>query len=512
MVDVHKPGDFPIILGDSLKEDVETSSAHLGIKYNWTPKNDFEDCNGKLNRSTNGYDLSYEQGDAHHEYVGRLSEESDQNSQLALFYDPSKSAFVLERLAASFDFNLKSSSDLSTDQIRRHARIEGSKNNLESNVDHGERNELLDDPDEEAPDASNPFDYRHYLAEAKENADKASHNTLGGRTPMSGLSSPMPGATNHLRATTPQFAPTEIRPSKRKVEDPPQSRRNAATSAKPKTTRKAQSSTFKPKTSAPSKQSKPLSSEVVIDSDDSSDPSAPSPALDQRPSKSKTTKSQANNPFSSPPIATINDSLEIEEGSPPPNPSSKRRAKIDPNLFRSHTNTPTLTNNNRAPTSSAPHNNQDQDIEMADANDEDDESSKYLLPASSDEASQDGDIEDLILDEPEPEPLPAPKAKRRQSSTTSRRYSKPSSSVQDAHSHSMVVEDDEDEEDDGGLAAELEAALEREAQMNAGGANTSAGTGGSADDDDEGGVGLGIGIGMSGGNGADEESDISEEE
>lgn len=501
MVDVHKPGDFPVLLGDSLKDDVEPSSAHVGMKYNWTPKNSFEDCKGKLNRSANGYGLSYKQGDSHHEYVGWLSEESDQNSQLALFYDPSRSAFVLERLAASFDFNLKFSSDLSADQIRRYARIERPKNGLDANVDHGERDELFDDPDEEAPDDSNPFDYRHYLAEAKEIADKASHNTVGGRTPMSGLSSPMPGTTNHFRSTTPQFAPTEIRSSKRKMDEPPQSRRKAAAAAKSKTAKNAQPSTFKPKTSVPPRQPKPLSSEIVIDSDDDSDnTSAPSPALDPLPPKSKTTNLQPHTLSS--PLTTVNENtLEIDERSP--RPDSTRRAKIDlPNVFHSHTEPPT--------SSAAPRN---EDIEIPDA--DEDENSKYLLPASSDEESQDGDVEDLVLDEPEPEPepLPAPRAKRRQSSTTSRRYSKPL--VQD--SQALVV-DDEEEEDDGGLAAELEAALEREAQMHAGsagsagsgggastGANVgaSAGAGANVDDDDEGGVGLGIDI---------EESDISEEE
>ncbi|KAJ9650304.1 hypothetical protein H2198_010383 [Neophaeococcomyces mojaviensis] len=498
MVDLHKPADFPIVPGDSLKDDIEPSSAHLGIRYNWTPKNGFDDYRGNLKKSANSYGLSYEQGNSHHEYVGWLSEESDQKSQLTLFYDSSKSAFVLERLAASFDFNLKSSSSLLEDQMKRHARIERPKDVVEVDAVHGEQDDLFHDPDEEAPEDTNPFDYRHYLAEAKENVEKASHHTVGGRTPvpgartpMSGLSSPLPSATNRFLSTTPQFAPTEIRSSERKAEGLPQSRRKVAISTKSKAMKKAQAPSSKSRTVASLKQPKPLSSETVMDSDDddSDGVSAHSPAPQTQPPKVKASKTHTRN-ISSPHITINEGGLEIDEGSPPT--ELRRRVKVDPDVFRSETGTPSF---NRPSTSA-----RDEDIEMHEASDaeEEDENAKYLLPAS-DEESQDGDVEDLVLDEPEPEPepepLPAPRAKRRQSSTTSKK--RVGKLQPQAQPQSPPVIDDE--EDDGGLAAELEAALEREAQMQAGGGG---------DEDDEGGVGLGIGINAR----VEEESDISEEE
>ena len=45
MVDIHKPGDYRIILGDSLK-DGHDSLSHIAVKYNWIPKTGFDNSSG----------------------------------------------------------------------------------------------------------------------------------------------------------------------------------------------------------------------------------------------------------------------------------------------------------------------------------------------------------------------------------------------------------------------------------------------------------------------------------
>lgn len=464
MVDIHQPGDYPIILGDSLKDDAPPSSAHISLRYNWIPRSGLTGNHGKVKATQDGLSLAYNRDGETLKYTGWLSEQSqaDQTPQLALFYDASKSAFVVEKLAAVLDFNLHAGTNITPDHINRHSQI---PNPGSSSADSAKASHPDEHNDDAQPDDSNPFDYRHFLAEAKENAEKnnlaGSRTPLaGGFTPMSGLSSPM-GASHFLQPTTPQFGPIEIIDATH-IEDGPDwgdrrhhfksankakaarktksnvSRTNAKTS--PTTTRKTQS------------QIMPLSSERVQDSSDSDSdadsdvqPASLAPpsvsVASKQTKKTNPTKKKIPPPTRSPAIVIDKNSdsdsdsggLEIESGSPPPT-LRKQGYKIDADAFRSQTGTPAVTR-----PVSRQSNDADADIHMPDADDaedvdEDDTYNKYLASASDDDSdressniranrrrkSANADVDDLILDDghtSSPEPAPPPSKSKSTSHT-----------------------------------------------------------------------------------------------
>lgn len=565
MVDIHQPGDYPILLGDSLKDDALAASSHVSLRYNWIPRSGLTGNTGKIKTVPDGISLAYDRNGEALKYTGWVAERSDadQNPQLALFYDSSRSAFVVERLAATLDLNLHSGTNITPDHINRHSQIV--KPGATSQNANGDNED-----EDESPDESNPFDYRHFLTEAKETAEKATlagNKTPlpGGHTPMSGLSSPMGGA-HLLQSDTPQFGPVEIIDASH-IEDGPEwgdRRHHFKSATKNKNARKTKAATMamaraKPKASSTTKstsQSKPLSSERVQSSDSDSDSDAePAPVAPPKPKQIKKTppKKITQPPARSPAIVVDNDSdsggLEIQSGSPPPS-LRKRGYKIDADAFRSQSGTPAITR----PVSSQ--SNADMDVDMPDADEEaevdadvdvDDEYNKYLASDSDEDMNSNirrntnADVDDLILDDgstssPEPaaQPAPAPariplpskpapapapreeppivhaptaqRAKRRQSSTISR-----ASRASRVPTRTSTLDKDrskvrspspaaEDSDDDGGLAKELEEALLREEYGYGDG------------DEEEDGSGVGLGIEVRGGGGVDEESDISEEE
>lgn len=567
MVDIHQPGDYPILLGDSLKDDASPSSSHISLRYNWIPRSGLENNKGKIKVTPDGVSLAYDRNGEALKYTGWIAERSDadQNPQLALFYDSSKSAFVVERLAATLDFNLHSGTNITPDHINRHSQIVkpgGTSTDPNSQNPNGDRS---DNDSDESPDKSNPFDYRHFLTEAKEAAEKASlagnRTPLpGGHTPMSGLSSPM-GGSHLLQSSTPQFGPVEIIDATH-IEDGPEwgdRRHHFKSATKNKTVRKTKAATTtraKPKTSATSKQQsqpKPLSSERVQSSDSDSDsdtqPAPPVPTPKPKQTKKTPPKKKTQPPPRSPAIIVDNENdsdsggLEIQSGSPPPSTLRKRGYKIDADAFRSQSGTPAITR----PVSSQ--SNADMDVDMPDADaddadgDIDDEYNKYLASDSDEEMSNtrrptNADVDDLILDDgstssPEPAPVPAPapapsrvpakpapapapredppivqapiaqRAKRRQSSTISRasRASRAPTRTSTLDKTRQTVRSPSPTAEDSDDDGGLAKELEEALLREEYGY-------GDEDEEDESGVGLGIEVR----GGVDEESDISEEE
>lgn len=513
MVDIHQQGEHRITLGDSLKHG---ALQHVSVKYNWMPKDGFSQNSGTIKGAKDDLKLSYQYDDSKYVYTGWLSEQPEDTPQLALFYDKQQSAYVLEKLAASLNMNIKSGTNLSSDYIKRHAQLPRSHSNSGVNGNRNDSDGLFDDGEDELPDPSNPFDYRNFLKEAKEAAEKQSGRTPlpGGRTPMSGFSSPLAAGGHSFSTTTPQFGPMEIKSSSQvtKEENSNRRRRKAATTTKSPASRKAQP-TSRPKTAAHMKHPQPLSQEKVLDSDSDDDASAdmsdrPSPAT--APAKKPMTTHHRNvsstsfaSATQSPRIVVDDGGLEIDTGSPP-HGARQRSYRIDPEAFRSQTGTPHLGRTTHR--SDFDHRSTSRyanpEVEMRDAEIEEDEAMKYLQDDDSDPGNDNnGDVDELILDDrgaksptpPLSPPIEAPKPKRRRSSAVKSRRPKAPSPPPLQQSNSM-------EDDDGGLAAELEAALEREQQeqeMRMQGVV-----------EEEGGVGLGIGTG----GGQDDEEDISEEE
>lgn len=480
MVDITQPGDYPILLGDSLKDDASPSSSYISLRYNWIPKSGLANKTGKISATSSGLSLEYDRNGEKLKYTGWLADrpDTDQSPQLALFYDPARSAFVVEKVSAAFNFNLHSGTNITPDHTNRHSQIArqgGSSADADTDA-------LDEDADDEDADDSNPFDYRHFLAEARDNAEKAGNSDnrtplQGGRTPISGLSSPM-GGTHPFQSTTPQFGPTEIIDATH-IEDGPEwggHRRRAKVASKAKATRKVNTSTVRakaktsPATKAGQSQQKPLSTERVHESSDSdSDSSTAQPARVTSTTKSKQSKKTTPNkkakppgrsPPRSPAIVVNNDSdsggLEIDSGSPPP-ASRKSGYKIDAEAFRSMSGTPALqrpmssqSNTNAAGNANADTDEDEdgvEDIEMPDApylvDDDDDgdavdadESARFLQPATDSDSDTpttakpdkrrkpranrpNADIAELILDtgspQHSPEPQPAPAPTPKQS-------------------------------------------------------------------------------------------------
>lgn len=512
-IDPRRPGDYPIVLGDSLKGDSKSKDALLGIRYNWQPKSGFDSHESKLERSGDKYQLVIPDSDSdEYRYSGHLNSPDDASSSFALVFNRSKPVptFVLESLSTRLDMNLKSAPDLSSKEARNLPQLptsqESSARAEQSNGDGG----TSPYADDETADDSNPYDFRHFLNEARENLEKATLQSgnrtpiPGSRTPMSGVSTPAAGVAGASRAqaTTPQFRPTPAtsKPTpqrKKKTED------ISRGPSRPPATKPAAK-----RDHAKGGSAQPLSKERISDSDEdddedeplstrpSSKPSAPAPKDTGKSRPSHLAGKGHNRNVSanigrSPHIIINDDDLEIDMGSPPPE-SGRRRGRVDPEMFRSHTATPIAGHSSNAQSKPASraveeprrsgHRDRDADVTMKD-----------IEAGSSDE---DGDVEEFELGSPRDKRLSVPH------SGSVSRMEEDEDEEDDDHEHDahrrrqpqpvhaptppapITAYDDDDD-----LEAALEAALEEE------------------DEDEGGGIGLGIGVSTQ-----DDESEVSEEE
>lgn len=507
-IDPRRPGEYPIVLGESLKGDVKSRDSLLGIRYNWQPKSGFEACKSHLTKLGDKYQLLVpddDSDDGEYQYTGTLDSQQsgkseDQSNSLALVFDKSKSAFVLETVSASLNMNLKSGPGQPPKVARELPQLPGTTRSATKSAHtdgHGSNPAAADD---ESADESNPYDFRHFLAEARENIEKSSQQSdnrtpiPGSRTPMSGVSTPVTGGSR-FAPPTPQFKPAPAtsktaQPRKKKNDDSSRGP-SRAPAGKPAAKRDVAKKTS----------NQPLSKARISDSDDDdgnetidvsrtlSNPSTASGTSkpSQQIRKGHSRHISAN--IGSSPHIIINDDdgdLEIDMGSPPPEDGRARRGRVDPEMFRSHTGTPIggLSSNIHSRTVSRPvdearsrgrDRDRDADVTMKD-----------IEAASSDE---DDDVEEFELGSPREKRLSVPNSgevsKRdddEEDAGDRRRQQTEHAPTPPAPSHTY------DDDDEDLLEAALEAALEEE-------------------DEDEGQpVGLGIGIVQ------DDESEVSEEE
>ena len=439
LIDPHQPAEYPVLLGKGF-QDVETRSLKsLSMRYNWKAHKHTSTSRISLSKTKPESDDSYElivedrlHKDKPYRYTGRVigttngghdedgsSTSSDQS--LALVWDPAKSAFILEPVSASLDFNLVSAPDQSQREINAHKKLQ-STSFKDDDPDARTTSNLHGSDSDSEPDAGNPYDFRHFLTEARENiANGAGSKTpvpgsrtpvpgskttlVGSRTPLPGLSSPALGAhksTPQFHATSSTSAPTK----KRKVDRPSQAQK-----PRPQAVSRKQ---------APSSQQ--LSSERIIDSDEEADeavlsqPPAPSTSHRKHLSALNSPLSQPQKNTPSSPHLIVEDAdaeLEIDLGSPPKY-TQRKRPHVNPDAFhhRSNANTPRIDNTQSQ-----------EDVEMPDA-----------------------DVEELALGSP-----------RSAGATKGMSVS--------THAGRIEQSDPADvEEDDDDLAAELEAALEEEAE------------------------------------------------
>lgn len=526
-IDPRQEGDYPIILGESLKSEAKSNGSFLNVRYNWQPKSGFLDGReSKIRRSGDKWHLDISSdGRGEYQYVARAPSDQSGKSEdgtrsLALIFDESKSAFVLEAISATLDMNIRTGPGMPRERARDLPQLpkdlQSIKKDAQANGHAGTSS------DDDTPDASNPYDFRHFLAEARENIEKANHMPgnrtplPGSRTPMSGISTPVPGGSR-FQPTTPQVRAAQAKAPSKPVE--PQKKKKNEAASKP----------VKPPTKAPAKRETPKTSQAlskarISDSDDSdNDTISVRQAPTSRPTASKPPKppvgkGHARN-FSanigSSPHIIINDDdgdLEIDMGSPPPEDErNRRRGRVDPEAFRSHTGTPIggLSSNFASRSTSRPVSRpavvedpkrgrgkeRDSDVKMKDIeagseDDEDDDVEEFelgsprettkVLPTRGDvsrdeEKSSDEEEDDRGRGRRPQQPQPQPQQQQFENAAPT-----PPAPV------NAYEDDDED------LEAALEAALEEESE------NQNSG--------------VGLGIGMASHNAQDDESEVSEEE
>ncbi|KIX03375.1 uncharacterized protein Z518_06927 [Rhinocladiella mackenziei CBS 650.93] len=510
-IDPRRPGEYPIILGETLKESSKSKDSLVNIRYNWQPKSGFGSRESKLTKSGDTCQLVVEDGGSDdggaYEYTGILSslqpgKSDDEPNSLALIFDKSKSAFVLESISASLDMNLRSGPGQSSKDTRQLPQLPTEQHSFVDSSGPNGDGHTSPSAEDETPDASNPYDFRHFLNEARENFERSAQQPgnrtplPGSRTPLSGISTPLPGSSRFL-ATTPQFKPTpamsKATPERKKKNE--ETTRNAGrthpTSTKSKTTTKhetGKSSSIQPLSKARISDSDGDDSETidvarVITKSSTTSNNSTTQKSSHAAGKGHTRNVSAN--IGRSPHIIINDDggLEIDMGSPPPEDRRAKRGRVDPEMFRSHTGTPIggISSNPHVRPESRPVGDQrgrgrdrDHDVTMKD------------IEAGSSPSDEDGDVEEFALGSPREKRLSVPNSgdvsrmDDEGEDDGGRRRHAPTPPA-------PASNDDDDDEDL--LAAELEAALEEE------------------DEEATRGIGLGIGMGVQ-----DDESEVSEEE
>lgn len=423
LVDFRKYAEYPIILGDSLKDDASKADQLIDLRFNWQPKAGLKDYESQLSKANTGYSLNVNDPatlDSALRYAGHERSIGDDTSSLALVFDKKRAAFVLESISHSIDLNLESAASQSKDDVRRRPKLPDGPQGRAKSTAGGSKG-----ADDDEADPTNPFDFRNFLDEAKETVEKATGGRSpmpGSRTPMSGFGSPAVGPTRITPSTTPALPAKETHAPQRKPKSvqPPR---------KPKPTQDRK----------PAKQAPPLSNERISDSDDelsdtvtvSKQPKPPAPTPKGH------TRNVSENTGKSPHIVVNDGDLEIDMGSPPPE-LRKRKRRIDADAFRSHTGTPVIGNSPRIPPAS-------DDVEMKDPSDED----------------EDGDVDELDLGSPQ---------------ATNRKA--------DTHEHAPTPPNPPAHDEDDGVA-ELEDLLGGDDDVDTSGHGLGLGISGAGDDDSE---------------------------
>jgi hypothetical protein len=514
LFDPRQPGDYPIILGDSLNGDTKSKDSFVNIRYNWQPKSGFLDGReSKVRKSGDRWHLDVSNnGSGTYQYVSMAAPDqsaaSDSGTRpLVLIFDESKSAFVLEAVSATLDMNLKAGPGMpreaARDLPRLHKHLPSSKKESQANEHAGSSS------DDETADSSNPYDFRHFLAEARENVEKTTqapgnHTPIpGSRTPLSGTSTPIPGG-NRFLPTTPQFRPSQTKPTSKPIE---QRKNKTEATVPPRSSTAATKPAVKRDTT---KKDQPLSKATISNSDDSENETvnlgraAPAPKpTSSKPSRPLGAKGHTRNisaNIGSSPHIIINDDdgdLEIDMGSPPPEDErSRRRGRVDPEAFRSHTGTPIggLSSNFRSTSRPISRTPVVEDSHRGGGRERDGDIRMRDIEAAPEEDDDDDDVEEFELGSPR-EKSNAPRrgeVSRDESDDDEQVQGRSFQEAQQAPPTPPAPANAYDEDDEDLLEAALEAALEEES----GNQNT----------------GVGLGIGMANGNLQDDESEVSEEE
>ena len=420
LIDPSRQAEYSILLGKSLStKNAPEVNQLLNVRYNWKSKQiPQRQVITDDHLSPGSYKLVVrEETSEPYKYDGTADPRATKPDLacLALVFDKDKSAFVLESISKSLNFNLTyATTKPNIEQLPQLDTVSNSTNNIPQAEDYEERQ----NGEEDAADPQNPYDYRHFLAEAKKNAEaeNATPKLFATRMP-----SPIPGASGTLATTksAPSLQSPFMGPSKRrKVESNPTSR------GLPKTSSSVASNATQAKFRTGSKTSKGRAKYKSTEKVVSSDEEEQKPLASHARTKHTRDGSSSQTYMPSPNIIVDEASdLTIDMGSPPP--AARYKHKINPHAFSSNSRPQSRVN-----TAS---------VSPQDENFNGDTNRDVEGDIDMDDGDND-DIEDLAL--------PSPRATRAPSNVLSR------------ITHDSNAEDDD--EDDDGLAAELEAVFEQE--------------------------------------------------
>ncbi len=451
LLDPSRQAEYPILLGKSFRENRTVAGNHLlNVRYNWKSKQiPQRQVITEVGASLNSYTLVGGEGNSEpYKYGGTLDPKSPDadSAHLALIFDKEKSAFVLESIFRSLNFNLTSAT--TKPNIDQLPQLETIKNTTK-NASQRDNQDGFRDDDGDVADTENPYDYRHFLAEAIKDAEAGETTPKPSGTVMA---SPIPTATKILttnKSITPLESPFMVSSKRRKIDSKSGSRGTTRTTQPAANAPKAKSRSI----AATSRSRVGYHSAGKTASSDEGKKKARAIHGKQAHSRDKST-SQA---YATSPQIIVDEAsdLTIDMGSPPAKAKTKHRVNHD--AFASHSR-----GQSRANTASV----SPQGKERGDS----DRDAEGGVRMNND--GDDDDVEDLAL--------PSPRETRKASSNVSR-----------------ITQDRpiEDDDEDDGLAAELEAVFDQE------------------DDGDNETVGLGISGSQDHGTvNHDEESEVSEEE
>ena len=247
-IDLSAPSSFNLRLGSSLSKQSD-GHRYRNVRYNYKPQAaQGATVTSKIlpGKQPNASILSLKDGDKEWKYRGQHKEDEDMYV-LVLSGDGKKEA-VLERLNSSDVVNLTQTPEDNDEEslARKHPHL------TDDESDHDDDDIFGDEGNAEdaTPDASNPFDFRHFLkaveeeAKRKEATPQPTRSTMG--TPMHSTAAPAarPAKPTPAKAKattvsaalkkrkTPSAPTTKANPKRVKAgEDPPVAKTTASSTA-----------------------------------------------------------------------------------------------------------------------------------------------------------------------------------------------------------------------------------------------------------------------------------------
>lgn len=200
-IDLKAPATYNVRLGSSILDPVERAERWASVRYNHRPRLGQDRKTSASISSTgkeNASELLLRDGGDEYGYVGEHQAAQD-SYVLVLRGSGNETEAVLERLNGSYAFNLTSTPD-ETDAAKLEQRYP------HITTQHGEHSGMRDEAEaaEEAVDAENPFDYRHFLKAAPQSKARRLADTEATR---SGTGTPL--AQPRAQSNTPLSRPAK---------------------------------------------------------------------------------------------------------------------------------------------------------------------------------------------------------------------------------------------------------------------------------------------------------------